>query len=307
MSTELIEHAELPPAASGSAVHVHDAAVIGAGFAGLGMSIRLRQEGIEDFVAFERASSVGGTWRDNTYPGCACDVPSHLYSLSFAPNPGWSRSFSAQPEIWSYLQRTRRRVRRPAALPLRLRGDRRPLGRRGQGLGPADAAGGVSRPRPDRRHRRVDRAADARRPGPGRLRGRGLPLGALEPRLRPGGQAGRGDRHRRFVDPVRAEDPAAGGGAAPLPAHPGLDRPARRSSDQRHPQAPVQAASRPAAAEPLAALLGPRDARPRLHQASAADAPAPARRRAPPARAGRRIRSCAASSPPTTRSAASAR
>ena len=106
MSSQVVEHAELPPAAPGSAVHVHDAAVIGAGFAGLGMSIRLRQEGIEDFVAFERASSVGGTWRDNTYPGCACDVPSHLYSLSFAPNPGWSRSFSAQPEIWSYLQRT---------------------------------------------------------------------------------------------------------------------------------------------------------------------------------------------------------
>lgn len=84
----------------------HRIAVIGTGFAGLGMAIRLKQEGIEDFVVFERASSVGGTWRDNTYPGCACDVPSHLYSLSFAPNPEWSNSFSAQPEIWEYLKRT---------------------------------------------------------------------------------------------------------------------------------------------------------------------------------------------------------
>jgi len=81
-------------------------AVIGTGFAGLGMAIRLRQEGYDDFVVLERASSVGGTWRDNTYPGCACDVPSHLYSLSFAPNADWSRSFSPQPEIWEYMQRT---------------------------------------------------------------------------------------------------------------------------------------------------------------------------------------------------------
>ncbi|HEV2344662.1 MAG TPA: DUF4873 domain-containing protein [Actinocrinis sp.] len=79
-------------------------AIIGSGFGGLGAAIRLRQNGITDFVIFERASSVGGTWRDNTYPGCACDVPSHLYSFSFAPNPLWSRSFSRQPEIRAYLE-----------------------------------------------------------------------------------------------------------------------------------------------------------------------------------------------------------
>src|SRR6476620_10572764 len=83
-------------------------AVIGTGFAGLGMAIRLQQEGHDDFVVLERGSSVGGTWRDNTYPGCACDVPSHLYSLSFAPNPEWSNSFSSQPEIWDYLKRVAR-------------------------------------------------------------------------------------------------------------------------------------------------------------------------------------------------------
>ncbi|MCW2598769.1 MAG: putative flavoprotein CzcO associated with the cation diffusion facilitator CzcD [Frankiales bacterium] len=81
-------------------------AVIGSGFAGLGMAIRLRQHGVTDLVVLERAGSVGGTWRDNTYPGCACDVPSHLYSFSFAPNPRWSHSFSRQPEIQAYLERT---------------------------------------------------------------------------------------------------------------------------------------------------------------------------------------------------------
>ncbi len=81
-------------------------AVVGSGFAGLGTAISLKRSGRHDFVVLERADDVGGTWRDNTYPGCACDVPSHLYSFSFAPNPTWSRSFSPQPEIQAYLQRT---------------------------------------------------------------------------------------------------------------------------------------------------------------------------------------------------------
>lgn len=79
-------------------------AVIGSGFSGLGAAVRLRREGITDFVVLERAGSVGGTWRDNSYPGCACDVPSHLYSFSFAPNPDWPRSFSGQPHIRAYLE-----------------------------------------------------------------------------------------------------------------------------------------------------------------------------------------------------------
>ena len=79
-------------------------AVIGAGFGGLGTGIALLDAGIRDFAILERADAVGGTWRDNTYPGCACDVPSHLYSFSFAPNPRWSRSFSGQPEIRAYLE-----------------------------------------------------------------------------------------------------------------------------------------------------------------------------------------------------------
>jgi cation diffusion facilitator CzcD-associated flavoprotein CzcO len=79
-------------------------AIVGTGFSGLGLAIRLKQRGMTDFVLLERAEDIGGTWRDNTYPGCACDVPSHLYSFSFAPNPNWSRHFSPQREIWAYLR-----------------------------------------------------------------------------------------------------------------------------------------------------------------------------------------------------------
>jgi cation diffusion facilitator CzcD-associated flavoprotein CzcO len=78
--------------------------IVGAGFAGLGMAIRLKRAGIDDFVVWERDPEVGGTWWANTYPGCQCDVPSHLYSFSFAPNPNWSRTYSKQPEIERYIQ-----------------------------------------------------------------------------------------------------------------------------------------------------------------------------------------------------------
>jgi cation diffusion facilitator CzcD-associated flavoprotein CzcO len=97
------------PQSTEATPRTHEVGIIGTGFAGLGMAMKLKEEGREDFVVFERASSVGGTWRDNTYPGCACDVPSHLYSLSFAPNPNWSRSFSAQPEIYEYMKATAER------------------------------------------------------------------------------------------------------------------------------------------------------------------------------------------------------
>ncbi len=83
---------------------ITDIAIIGAGFGGLAMARALLRIGRRDFRIFEKADEVGGTWRDNTYPGAACDVPSHLYSLSDAPNPRWSRLFPQQPEIQAYLQ-----------------------------------------------------------------------------------------------------------------------------------------------------------------------------------------------------------
>jgi cation diffusion facilitator CzcD-associated flavoprotein CzcO len=84
-------------------------AIIGTGFAGLGMAIRLKKAGYTDITLFEKASDVGGCWRDNTYPGAACDVPSHLYSFSFEPKSDWSRRYAPQPEILQYLRDTARK------------------------------------------------------------------------------------------------------------------------------------------------------------------------------------------------------
>ena len=79
-------------------------AVIGAGFGGIAAVVALRKSGYRDVVVFEKGDEVGGVWRANTYPGAACDVPSHLYSLSFAPNPNWSRAYASQPEILAYIE-----------------------------------------------------------------------------------------------------------------------------------------------------------------------------------------------------------
>ena len=78
--------------------------IIGAGFAGLGLAMRLRQQGQEHFLILEKAGEPGGTWRDNSYPGAACDVPSHLYSFSFEPKTDWSRRYAPQPEIFAYVR-----------------------------------------------------------------------------------------------------------------------------------------------------------------------------------------------------------
>lgn len=86
----------------------HEVVIIGTGFSGLGQALALRRAGVRDVVLLEkapRAAGVGGTWRDNTYPGCACDIPSHMYSLSTDLNPDWSRTYSPQPEIHDYLER----------------------------------------------------------------------------------------------------------------------------------------------------------------------------------------------------------
>lgn len=80
-------------------------AIIGAGFGGIGMAITLKRAGYDDLVVLDGADRIGGVWRDNTYPGAACDVPSHLYAYSFEPNPDWSRRYSPQSEILAYLER----------------------------------------------------------------------------------------------------------------------------------------------------------------------------------------------------------
>jgi cation diffusion facilitator CzcD-associated flavoprotein CzcO len=85
-------------------IETTDVLIIGTGFAGIGMAIRLRQAGFDDFLILERADDVGGTWRDNHYPGAACDVESHFYSFSFEQNPNWSHMFARQGEIWDYMR-----------------------------------------------------------------------------------------------------------------------------------------------------------------------------------------------------------
>ena len=78
--------------------------IVGAGFGGIGMGIALKKAGYHDFMILDKGDDLGGTWRDNQYPGCACDVPSPLYSYSFELNPNWSRLFAPQQEIWDYLR-----------------------------------------------------------------------------------------------------------------------------------------------------------------------------------------------------------
>jgi cation diffusion facilitator CzcD-associated flavoprotein CzcO len=84
--------------------HVHEVVIVGAGFGGLGMAIRLKKQGIDDFVVIERGDDVGGTWWANSYPGCQCDIPSNLYSFSFARNPDWDRAYPMRDQIHDYLR-----------------------------------------------------------------------------------------------------------------------------------------------------------------------------------------------------------
>src|SRR4051794_22835022 len=104
--TSTIETQPAPTGAAGDTTRDVGVAIIGSGFAGLGMAITLRRRGETDFVVLERADDVGGTWRDNHFPRAACDVQSNLFSFSFAPNPDWPRSYPRQPEIQAYLQAT---------------------------------------------------------------------------------------------------------------------------------------------------------------------------------------------------------
>jgi cation diffusion facilitator CzcD-associated flavoprotein CzcO len=85
-------------------MHIYDSLIVGAGFTGVGAAIKLTQAGVEDFVILDRSDRVGGTWRDNTYPGAACDVPSLLYSFSFVKNPTWSRAYSPAGEICQHIE-----------------------------------------------------------------------------------------------------------------------------------------------------------------------------------------------------------
>ena len=241
-----------------------DVAIVGAGFGGLGAAIRLKQQGHDDFLVFEQAQDVGGTWRDNTYPGCACDVPSHLYSFSFARNPAWSDTFSGQAEIWAYLRATA--VRFGVTPHLRL----------GQELLGADWDTPSGRWRVRTSHgeysARVLVVATGPLSQPSTPDIPGLPTFAgtafhsarwrhdVDLAGAPGGR----HRHRGLGDPVRTGDRADGRVATPVPAHRALGAAAPLAPDHPPRARGVPVGAGRADADAGRAVLGPRAVRARL-------------------------------------------
>ena len=188
--------------------------IVGAGFGGIAAAIELRRHGISDVTILEKGSDLGGTWFYNSYPGAACDVPSHLYSFSFAQRRDWSRLCSPQQEIHDYLHGVARdhgveRARQDRTDRHRVRLERGVLhldgrdGRRrdprGRGPDPRDGAAPPAAPAEDRGGRHL------RRPR--------LPLRRMGPRLPAGGQARGRDRDRRQRRPVRSRDRTRAWGA----------------------------------------------------------------------------------------------
>ena len=193
----------------------------------------------------ERDGDVGGTWHQNTYPGCQCDVPSNLYSFSFAPNAEWSQTFALQPEIGAYLKRVADDFGVRPYVRTRTDGDRRRLGRAGAALADRDQRAARSpRACSSPAWAALSEPAIPSIPGADSFAGPRLPHRPLGPRRRPDRQARRRDRHRRLRGPGRAADPAAGRAAERLPAHAAVDHAAPRPPD---PPARARAVPRAAA------------------------------------------------------------
>ena len=217
-------------------------AIIGAGAGGLGLAIRLVKARQRDFVIFEASDGVGGTWRANTYPGAACDVPSHLYSYSFALKPDWSKTYAEQPEILQYFEDCADRFGiRPHLRPH----TRITSARWDEGARP------LASHRRRRRHLRRRRAGQRHRdlhhpvhPGhrrPGVVCRTVLPLGPLGARARPRRQAG--GRHRDGCQ-CRADRARGGQGRGHrrrLPAHAAMDPAPLRQALHRGGEAPLRA------------------------------------------------------------------
>ena len=236
-------------------------AIIGAGFGGLGAAIRLKQRG-HNFTIFERAEDVGGTWRDNVYPGAACDVPSHAYSLSFEQNPNWSRKYSSSGRNPQVPARFGDEVEVARAVALRRTHCGGALRRRARAL---DAA------RRHRCHARSGCGGGQRRwaGGPGaaehrrraRVRGRSFSHRALGPRLHACWQARRRHRHRRECGAGGAEHCGGGRAAQRVSAHAGLGGSETRPRVSHAPASRLRALSVAAARESFVQILDERSAR----------------------------------------------
>ena len=231
--------------------------IVGAGFGGIALAIRLREAGIESFTILEKADRVGGVWRDNTYPGLTCDIPSHLYSFSFEPNPTGRAATRRADEILAYLERCVDQDGLARHIRARDRGRPRRLRRGGGALArsrPTTARS--SRPTSSSRATgqlvatRVPRARRARE-----LRGPELPLGRWDHDVDLAGKRVARGRHGRERDPVRPRDrPRGRAGSTSSSARrrgsiPKNDRPYRSSS------AASSAASRAPAPQPPAPSL----------------------------------------------------
>ena len=219
--------------------------------------------GIHDFVILEQAGGVGGTWRDNHYPGGACDVPSHLYSFSFAANPGWTRTFAPQPEIFAYLERCTDKYGLRPHLRFRTRGARGPPSTSAPGCWDVEATdggrqaralvsgcGGLSRPSlPDI-------------PGLASFEGKTFHSARWDHGVALAGTPRGGDRHRRERHPDRARDPPRVASSPSSSARrPGSCRARPRHSARR--AAPFRRVARPPAARARRGSTGARAPRAR--------------------------------------------
>ena len=221
-------------------------AVVGGGFGGVGAAVMLKREGYEDVTVFEKGERVGGVWQHNTYPGAACDIPSHLYEYSFAPNR-WSRRYAPRVGDSGIRGRGGAALRRARQGPHRHRGEERGLGRGARQVATADQRRAARGRPPDHRLRPTLSAVGATDRGTGELRGPSLPHGRVAPRRRPCRQAGRRDRQRLQRDPGRAGDPARSSAARRLPALARMDPAEDATSSTRRGPRRSSAASPPCA------------------------------------------------------------
>ena len=237
------------------------------------MAIRLKQAGRDDFVVLERGDEVGGTWQANTYPGCACDVPSHLYSFSFAPNPEWTQTYSPQPEIGAYLRRCADDFGVRPHIRLSTTVESADLGRRTRSAGSSRPTRATLRARVlVAGHGAARRAADPRHPRPRQFEGATFHSARWDHDYDLAGKRvasiGTGASAIQFVPAIQPRRRAA----ARLPAHPAVDLP-------RTPNRPITTVERravpalPGAAEARARrrLRAARGGGARLRQEPAAD------------------------------------